>query len=87
MKTNRDIIIGAIRACPDRTSLEDTFKIFKIKDYQERYDILVEAMYTPEMFFSNENPLIVQKYELALELFLTMEWKITATYQNLGIGK
>lgn len=84
---DRAVIIGAIRACSDRAILEKTFSTFNIEDYKERYDILVDAMYNPEMFFSCEEPDLKQKYELALELFLTMEWKLSAVYEQMGVGK
>lgn len=84
---DKAVIIGAIRACTDRAILEKTFDTFSISDYQLRYDILVEAMYSPEMFFSTGNPDIKQKYELAVELFLTMEWKFSSLCERIGMGK
>lgn len=87
MLEDRAVIIGAIRACSDREMLERTFNRFSIDDLANRYDLLVEAMYKPKMFFSNESPNLNQKYELALELFLTMEWKLAAVYEQIGIGK
>lgn len=84
---DRAVVIGAIRACSDRKMLERTFDTFAIKDLANRYDLLVEAMYNPEMFFSNENPELIQKYELAVELFLTMEWKLTEVYKRMEMIK
>lgn len=81
---NKEIIVNAIRACTDRTQVENTFNVFGISSFSQRYDILVEAMYNPAIFFSNENPEDIQKYELALELFLTMEWKYYDAYKRIG---
>lgn len=81
---NIEIIVSAIRACSDREKVEHTFDVFRILDFKQRYDILVDAMYNPYMFFSNENPENLQKYELALELFLTMEWKYYDAYKGTG---
>ena len=82
---NKQVLIGAIRACVSREDLDSTFTLFNVSDMQERYDVLVEAMYNPEMFFSSETPLINQKYELAIEMFLTMTWKVSAIYEKLEI--
>ena len=82
---NKQVLIGAIRACSTREDLDSTFKLFKVSDLQEKYDVLVEAMYNPEMFFSSANPLLKQKFELAVEMFLTMTWKVSALYEKLEI--
>lgn len=42
---------------------------------------------TAPALLMNESPNLNQKYELALELFLTMEWKLAAVYEQIGIGK
>lgn len=86
MKENKQVLIGAIRACESREVLESTFSLFKVSDTQEKYDILVEAMYSPEMFFSTGDPLIEQKYELAVEMFLTMTWKVSSIFEKLEIN-
>lgn len=83
---NKQVLIGAIRACESRTDLDSTFGLFGVSDTQEKYDILIEAMYSPEMFFSSENPLIEQKYELAVEMFLTMTWKVSSIFEKLEMS-
>ena len=82
---NNQVLIGAIRGCSTREDLETTFDLFKVTDYEDRYNVLVEAMYNPQMFFSNGSPAIEQKYELTVEMFLTMEWKLSEMYERMGI--
>ena len=82
---NNQVLVGAIRGCSTREDLETTFDLFKKSDLQERYDILVEAMYNPQMFFSNASPALRQKYELTVEMFLTMEWKLSELYEKMGM--
>ena len=82
---NRQILVAAIRACATREELEDTFDRFSVSDLDVRYSVLVEAMYNPQMFFSNGSPSIKQKYELTVEMFLTMEWKLSELYEKMGI--
>ena len=83
---NRQVLIGAIRACTTRSDLDSTFELFNVSDTQEKYNILVEAMYNPEMFFSLGDPVLEQRFELAVEMFLTMTWKVSALYEKLEIG-
>lgn len=83
---NKQVLIGAIRACASRADLDSTFKLFSVSNTQEKYDTLIEAMYSPEMFFSSENPLIEQKYELAVEMFLTMTWKVSSLFEKLEMS-
>ena len=82
---NNQILVGAIRECVTREDLETTFDLFKVSDLEERYNVLVEAMYSPQMFFSDGSPAIEQKYELTVEMFLTMEWKLSEMYEKMGI--
>lgn len=82
---NNQVLIGAIRGCSTRNDLETTFDLFKVNDLEARYDTLVEAMYNPQMFFSNGVPDVKQKYELTVEMFLTMEWKLSEMYEKMGI--
>lgn len=42
-------------------------------------------MYSPEMFFSSGEPALKQRYELTVEMFLTMEWKLSMVYEKMGI--
>lgn len=83
---NKQVLIGAIRACVSRNDLETTFGLFHVSDTQEKYDVLVEAMYSPEMFFSSGSPVIEQKYELAVEMFLTMTWKVSSILEKLEMS-
>lgn len=82
---NKQILIGAIRACETREMLDSTFALFKVSDLQQRCDVLVEAMYSPEMFFSSGELALKQRYELTVEMFLTMEWKLSMVYEKMGI--
>lgn len=83
---NKQVLIGAIRACASRSDLDSTFELFKVDNTQQKYDVLVEAMYSPEMFFSSGEPSIAQKFELAVEMFLTMTWKVSELYSKMGIN-
>ena len=83
---NNQVLIGAIRGCSTRNDLDTTFDLFKIDDLEKRYEALVEAMYSPKMFFSNGSPELRQKYELTVEMFLTMEWKLSEMYDKLGMA-
>ncbi|MGI5116888.1 hypothetical protein [Treponema sp. SP13] len=81
---NRQVLVAGIRECETREEVENTFALFSVSDDKERYDVLVEAMYQPEMFFSTDNPAWKLRYELALELFLTKTWKVPPFYEQRG---
>ncbi|MBQ3825200.1 MAG: hypothetical protein II811_03590 [Spirochaetaceae bacterium] len=78
-------LIAAIRECNTREDLEKLFKRFDVVDTQTKYTILVESMYSPQMFFSVGSPSIEQQYEFAVEQFLSMTWKISAMYEKMGM--
>lgn len=76
-------VVAAIRACSTKSELNDVFSRFDIKSLPDKYSTLVEAMYNPQMFFSCSAPDDELRYELALELFLTMSWKTSELLQNV----
>jgi hypothetical protein len=78
------IIIGAIRACDGKEKLENTFTLFKVGDKQRRIDILLGAMYNPQIFFSAGQLSVDDKYILTVESFLSMTWKISEIYEKMG---
>lgn len=85
MNQPKAVVIGGIRACDTRIALESAFDLFEVDDRQKRIDILIEAMYTPEVFFSCNNPELEVRYDLTIEMFLSMDWKITELYHNTGL--
>ena len=50
---------------------------FDIKEtsLEERINLLLEAMGNPRMFFSIGEPSLEQRYELTIQMFLSMSWK------------
>ena len=68
-------MIGAIRGSITRPILEDVFNKFGVKDTQAKTDALIEAMGSPEVFFSSGDLEIEQQYETLLGAFLTGAWK------------
>lgn len=75
METNGKIIMGALKECMDRSDIEDVFGKFNIDDKQERINYLLEVMGDAEMFYSIGSPSLEQRYELVVQMFLTMTWK------------
>lgn len=82
MDDTTEVLIGAIRACKSRSQLEDVFEKFGTSGNELRFDILMKAMYDPQFFFSCESPDSDLRYELAVEMFLTMNWKVSALYEK-----
>jgi hypothetical protein len=76
-KKNTNIIVGALRECTTRKDLEDVFRRFKHTELSEKISLLLEAMGNPQVFFSNGTPTDEQRYELAIQMFLTMSWKFS----------
>lgn len=74
---DRNIIVGALRACSSKNALENVFIKFDIgeKSLEERIELLFEAMGNPQMFFSIGEPSPKQRYELTIQMFLSMSWK------------
>lgn len=76
-KQNTNIIVGALRECTTRKDLEDVFHRFKCTELSEKIALLLETMGNPKVFFSNGTPTDAQRYELAIQMFLTMSWKFS----------
>lgn len=78
MKTeDKNIVVGALRACSNKKALENVFIKFDIGEtsLKERITLLLEAMGNPQMFFSIGEPSLEQRYELTIQMFLSMSWK------------
>jgi hypothetical protein len=80
------IIIGALKECTARTSLEETFALYKIVDIQERVDKLNRCMGNPQTFFSSGKVSLEETYELTIQMFLTMSWKLNDIYDRMGLA-
>jgi hypothetical protein len=80
------IIIGALKECTTRASLEDTFNRFDITDTQERIDKLNRCMGNPRTFFSSGKVTLEETYELTIQMFLTMSWKLNEIYDRMGLA-
>jgi hypothetical protein len=79
------IIVGALKGCSSRVSVEDTFDLYSIEEKSERIDKLNICMGNPQTFFSNEVS-VDAKYELTIQLFLTGSWKLSEIYDRIGVG-
>jgi hypothetical protein len=86
MKERDKIIIGALKECTSRKTIEDTFKLYEIGDISERTDKLNECMGSPQTFFSSEKVSPEEIYELTIQMFLTMSWKLNEIYDRIGVG-
>ncbi|MGP1414417.1 MAG: hypothetical protein ACTTJ6_00590 [Treponema sp.] len=84
---NKDIIVGALVKCSKREDIELVFGKFGIsdEDFIERRNLLLEAMGSPKMFFSVGEPTDKQKYELTVQMFLSMSWKFSAMCRERGL--
>jgi hypothetical protein len=80
------IIIGALQKCKSRESLEETFDLYKIADLEKRIDKLNISMGNPQTFFSSGKISTEDAYELTLQMFLTMSWKLNEIYDRMGVG-
>ena len=76
-KKNTNIIVGALRECTTRKDLEDIFQRFRRTKLSDKTSLLLETMGDPKVFFSNGTPTDEQRYELAIQMFLTMSWKFS----------
>lgn len=76
-KEDKNIVVGALRACSNKKALENVFIKFDISEtsLKERITLLLEAMGNPQMFFSIGEPSLEQRYELTIQMFLSMSWK------------
>lgn len=72
-----DVIVGALRACTARPQIEGVFSRFEIpeEDLTTRTCLLLNAMGDPKVFFSVGSPTEKEKYELIIQMFLSMTWK------------
>jgi hypothetical protein len=69
-------MIGAIRGCGNRALLESMFDKFNVADTLARIDALREAMYNPEVFFSEgDMDDLNRQYETLVGAFLSGIWK------------
>ncbi|MDR3123668.1 MAG: hypothetical protein LBU16_07825 [Treponema sp.] len=85
MQERDKIIIGALKECTTRESLEDTFTRYEIADKQERIDKLNGCMGNPQTFFSSGKVSLEEVYELTIQMFLTMSWKLNEIYDRMGL--
>ena len=83
---NDKIIVGALKECGSRESIENTFTLFGIGDKACRVTRLNDCMGNPQTFFSSDNISVEDKYELTIQMFLTGSWKLSEYYKRLGIG-
>jgi hypothetical protein len=85
MKERDKIVIGALKECTTRVSIEDTFNRYEITDIQERVDKLNQCMGDPQTFFSSGKVSLKETYELTIQMFLTMSWKLNEIYDRIGL--
>jgi hypothetical protein len=80
------IIEGALKGCTTKESIEDTFELYGIEDVGERTDMLNKCMGSPQTFFSSSRISPEDTYELTVQMFLTMSWKLNEVYDRMGLG-
>jgi len=80
------IIVGALKECGSKESIENVFNLFGINDKADRISRLNDCMGNPQTFFSSDNISVEEKYELTIQMFLTGSWKLSEYYKRLGIG-
>jgi hypothetical protein len=80
------IIVGALKECGSRESIENIFNLFGIDDKSGRVGRLNDCMGNPQTFFSSDKISIEDEYELTIQMFLTGSWKLSEYYERLGIG-
>ncbi|MDR0382520.1 MAG: hypothetical protein LBH50_00865 [Spirochaetaceae bacterium] len=78
------IVIGALKECTTRMSIEDTFNRYEIASIQERINKLNQCMGDPQTFFSSGKVSLEETYELTIQMFLTMSWKLNKIYERMG---
>ena len=86
MEDRDKIVIGALKECSSRESIEDTFSLFQIGDKKARVGRLNDSMGNPQTFFSSDKISVDDEYELTVQMFLTGSWKLSEYYNRLGIG-
>ncbi len=83
----KDRIISALKACTTKELIEDTFIRFDVSALNERTEMLNECMGNPQTFYSSGDDVSIEnKYELTIQMFLTMSWKMNELYERMGIG-
>jgi hypothetical protein len=75
IKEERMPMVGAIRECSTRPILEDIFGKFGVKETHVKVEALIEAMYSPDVFFSSGEMDTDRQYETLVGAFLTGVWK------------
>ena len=80
------IIVGALKECGSKESIEETFDLYKIDEKTERINKLNNCMGDPQTFFSSEKITVDDKYELTIQMFLTGSWKLAAIYDRIGVS-
>jgi hypothetical protein len=85
MEERDKIVIGALKECTTRASIDDIFDRFNITDTQERIDKLNQCMGDPQTFFSSGEVSLEETYELTIQMFLTMSWKLNEIYDRMGL--
>jgi hypothetical protein len=85
MNERDKIVIGALKACTTRESIEDTFERYNITNTQEKIDKLNQCMGDPQTFFSSGKVSLEETYELTIQMFLTMSWKLNELYDRMGL--
>jgi hypothetical protein len=83
---NSNVVISALAACETVEAIEDTFRRFEVEDQEDRIDKLNKCMGSPQTFFSSDAISVPDKYELTIQMFLTMSWKLNEYYKRMGIG-
>jgi hypothetical protein len=86
MNERDKIVIGALKECTTRASIEDTFDRYEITDIQERINKLNRCMGDPQTFFSSGKVSLEETYELTIQMFLTMSWKLNDIYDRIGLA-
>jgi hypothetical protein len=86
MKERDKVIIGALKECTLRETIEDTFDLYQITSIAERIEKLNDCMGNPQTFFSTESVSLEETYELTIQMFLTMSWKLNEIYNRMGVG-
>jgi hypothetical protein len=74
-KDERQPMIAAIRECSSKQLLDIIFQRFEMDKLKDRVGILLEAMYNPEVFFSQGKLSMEEKYNTLVAAFLSGIWK------------
>jgi hypothetical protein len=85
MEERDKIIIGALKECASRETIEGTFALYQITDMAEKVEKLNKCMGNPQTFFSSDKVSLEETYELTIQMFLTMSWKLNEIYDRMGV--